>query len=54
MLPYSLQIMRYDLIFNNNCTRIPVIDAISGAYMMILLLCYYLFCLLLCSGLVIN
>lgn len=24
--------MRYDLIFNNNCTRFHVIDAIEGVY----------------------
>ena len=46
--------MRYNLIFNNNCTRFRVIDAISGVYMMIMLLCYYLFYLLLCLGWVLS
>lgn len=54
MLPYSLQIMRYDLVFNNYCTRIHIIDAISGAYLIIELFYYHLFCLLLCLGLVIS
>ncbi len=32
MSQYSLQVMHYDLIFNNNCTRFYVIDVIFDAY----------------------